>query len=267
MRDYYQVLGVTQGASLREIKRSFRQKAKEFHPDVSSPIQNSSEEAMMLLIKAYKILSDPEKRRDYDRILTHLRPTTFTYREFLKRKKDDLKCQSKLIFFDLIHGNPGEALTLYENLNLIPTYQLENYLDYGDYLECIFLLAEELEKRCKYIKAFEILKKIYLYEQSRPFFKQYTEEIVDRLMALVCSKISKHESPGDSITCIEELLHFNFSQQSNALLYKKLSEMYLYIDEKQQALFFLEKGLALNKRLAGVKKLKKKIGYPENIPQ
>jgi tetratricopeptide (TPR) repeat protein len=265
VRDYYEILGVKQGASLLEIKKSFRKKAKELHPDLNSSARLRAEDAMRLLIKAYKLLSDPDKRREYDRILAHVKPRGFKYREFLKRRKHDLKSQSKLIFFDLIHDNPDEALALYEYLNLMPTFRLKNYLDYGDYLECIFLLSEELEKRGNYVKSFEFLKKIYLYEQERPFFKHYTEEIIDRLMGLVCSKIAKKDSPVDSIMYIKELLAFNFSQQANALLYKKMAEMYLFQDDKKLALHFLEKGLALNKRLAGIKKLKKKIGYPENV--
>jgi hypothetical protein len=49
-------------------------------------------------------------------------------------------------------------------------------------------------------------------------------------------------------------------------VYKKLAEVYLNIGKKEQALFFLEKGLKLNKNLGGIKKLKEKIGFTENIP-
>lgn len=265
MRDYYQILGISYGSSLTEIKRSFRKRAKELHPDVTSSSHSHSDEAMRLLLKAYKVLSDPVKRREYDRILSHIRPMGFKYRDFLKKRKHDLRSQSRLIFFDLIHDHPDEALELYEYLNLKPAYNLENYLEYGDYLECLFLLAEELEKRGNYIKSFEFLKKIYLYEQERPFFNHYIEEIVQRLIGLVCTKIIKKESPANAITYINELLTFNFSHKANALLYKKLAEIYLNKKEREQALFFLEKGLALNKKLGGVKKLKEKIGYPENV--
>lgn len=266
MRDYYEILGVHENSSLKEIKRCFRKKAKELHPDVKNSEHDNSDDAMRLLIKAYKVLSDPVKRKEYNRILARIRPSRFNYRDFLKDRKHDLKSQSRLIFFDLLHDHPEEALELYDDLNLKSAYNLENYLEYGDYLECIFLLAEELEKRGKYIKAFKFLKKIYLYEQERSFFKHYIEEIIDRLVGLVCIKIVKKVSPACSIEYIEELLAFNFSRKDNALLYKKLAEVYLNKGEKEQALLFLEKGLKLNKKLGGIKKLKEKIGYPENIP-
>ncbi|MBN2532573.1 MAG: J domain-containing protein [Spirochaetales bacterium] len=265
MRDYYNILGIHENSSLREIKRSFRKKAKELHPDIKNSGNNHSDEAMRILIKAYKVLSDPEKRKEYDRILSQSRPSRFNYREFLKNRKHDLKSQSKLIFFDLLYDHPEEALELYDYLNLIPAYNLKNYLEYGDYLECIFLLAEELEKKGNYRKAFEFLKKIYLYEQECAFFKHYIDEIIERLIGLVCLKIVKKEPPECSIMYIKELLAFNFSQKDNALLYKKLAEVYLNQGEKDRALFFLEKGLELYKKLGGIKKLREKIGCPENI--
>lgn len=64
-RDYYEVIGVQKGASTEEIKKAFRQKAREFHPDV-----NKSEDAhkrFQELNEAYQVLSDDQKRAAYDR--------------------------------------------------------------------------------------------------------------------------------------------------------------------------------------------------------
>jgi curved DNA-binding protein CbpA len=260
LRDYYEVLGVSRDSSLNQIKKAFRKKAKMLHPDLLETHIQSSEE-ICLLLKAYKVLGDPEKREEYDRIAAHIVPSKFGYREFLKKRKYDLECQSKLVFFDLLHDHTEEALNLFEYLNMIPAFNLKNYLDYGDYLECIFLLAEELEKRGSYIKAFQFLKKIYIYELNRPFFRHFIEEIVERLVHIACYKITKKESPWNSIDYINDLLTFNFSSKDNALLYKRLAELYLEIGNKQQAVFFLEKGLELNQRMGGIKKLKEKIGY------
>ena len=260
MNSYYDILGVKNNSSLKEIKRSFRQKAKELHPDIKSARKRNSEDDMRILLSAYKILSDPDKRREYDRLLYHIKPLSFNYREYLKNRKGDLRSQSKLIFYDLLHNNPEEALHVYEFLAANIDYNMEKYLDYGDFLECIFLLAEEFENRSKYHKAFEFLKMIYLFEQKRPFFRYYIVEIIERLRNLVCMKITRFMPPVLSIRYIRELLELNLSKKDNALLYKKLAELYLVIGKKDNALKFLQKGLTLNKKLAGVKKLKEKIG-------
>ena len=63
--DYYDVLGVSRGASDAEIKRAFRALARELHPDVSSA--PDAEQRFREVVEAYEVLSDPERRATYDR--------------------------------------------------------------------------------------------------------------------------------------------------------------------------------------------------------
>ncbi len=64
-RDYYDVLGVSRGASVEEIKRAFRKLAMQYHPDRNkSP---DAEQRFKAVSEAYEVLSDPEKRAVYDR--------------------------------------------------------------------------------------------------------------------------------------------------------------------------------------------------------
>lgn len=63
--DYYAVLGVSRDASQEEIKRAFRRKARETHPDVAD--DPGAEERFKLINEAYEVLSDEQKRANYDR--------------------------------------------------------------------------------------------------------------------------------------------------------------------------------------------------------
>ena len=63
--DYYEVLGVQRGASKEEVKRAFRQLARQYHPDVNKAAD--AETRFKEINEAYEVLSDDEKRARYDR--------------------------------------------------------------------------------------------------------------------------------------------------------------------------------------------------------
>lgn len=64
-RDYYEVLGIQKGATEDEIKKAFRKKARENHPDLH-PDDPSYVEKFQEINEANEVLSDPEKRKRYD---------------------------------------------------------------------------------------------------------------------------------------------------------------------------------------------------------
>jgi molecular chaperone DnaJ len=67
VRDLYEVLGVSKSASQDEIKKAYRKLARKHHPD-SNPGDEAAEERFKELQDAYDVLSDPDKRKQYDQL-------------------------------------------------------------------------------------------------------------------------------------------------------------------------------------------------------
>ncbi|MGQ9809758.1 MAG: molecular chaperone DnaJ [bacterium] len=79
-KDYYRILGVGENASQEEIKRAYRRLAKKYHPD-ANPGDPSAAERFKEINEANEVLSDPQKRKQYDD-LRHFASTGFTGRGF-----------------------------------------------------------------------------------------------------------------------------------------------------------------------------------------
>ncbi len=263
MVDYYAILGVEPACSQQDIKKTFRKRAKKIHPDVAGSREKADEE-MRLLLKAYEVLSDPDTRREYDhRHSIVYGRHRFDYREFLKSRTDDPESQSKLIFYDLLHSFEDEALEVFDRLCSAGEFRLELHMDREDFMDCAYLLAEELEKRGSYFEAFRLLVSIIRHERQRPYFRHFFEEVVVRVRNLVCSSMPGKVDPRNLLEALEELVEIGLSKKDNAFFLKKIAEIYGDFGDHETASRYLGMGLALDSRLAGVKKLKLKIGYAE----
>ena len=116
-RDYYEVLGIPQEATLEEIKRAFRRLAFQYHPDHNR--EDGAGEKFKEINEAYEMLSDPEKRAIYDRFgrteVKEFRRGFEGFNEFIGGLGDIFET-----FFDgvVLRQAPQRGTDLHYNLNI-----------------------------------------------------------------------------------------------------------------------------------------------------
>jgi hypothetical protein len=253
--NYYEILGLKTSCSQVEIKQAFRRQAKKLHPDVASD-RHGTLVLMQQLVAAYKTLYDPESREDYDRrhrIVHH--EDQFDYREFLRKRRDDPHSQSQLIFFDLLHERSHDAVHLYDDLMGTGSFSLASHLDREDFMDCAFLLAEEYEARDKLLPAFHLLLKIADFERETPYFRHFFDEVKDRLRMIVGTRMPGKVSDVIVLDCLENLIEYDFSRKDTAFYLKRAAELHAAAARLDKASVYLKRGLRLDQRLGGTKKL------------
>ena len=270
IEDYYKILSIPPTATTAEIKRAFRKKAKELHPDIPRNAQNSdsvtaNEQALRQLIRAYETLLDARRRADFDFFYskTVQKPETFNYRRWLQ-EQPDLASKAALIFFDLFHNEEDDAVALFLQLReQHPGFSLRPYFNRGDFMDCTFVLAEELFFRDQYYESFILLEKIIREERKQDYFRHFFPEVLLLARKLIREKIIHTLSDDLVLDCCESALDFGLSKADQAEILKKMAEIYYRIGDFATADGCAEASQRLNPRIRGISKLKK--NYQEQL--
>jgi curved DNA-binding protein CbpA len=256
MENYYQLLGVSFKATPREVKRAFREKAKRLHPDIAG---TAAEGAMRKLLIAYEVLSDHEKRGEYDRVYERLiQKADFDYRGFLREDPEDPESQAKLIFFDLLHREEEEALEVWRAQGGLD-FALQKYLDREDWMDCAFILAEELEKRQRYYEAFVLFTELIREERRRPYFRHFMPEIENTLKELVRLRLKSAVDGAVYLECIQTLLELGFSPKEEARWMRSMAETLVRMGELSGARRVFREALKRDPALPNVVQLRRKL--------
>ena len=226
MNNYYELLGVEQAATAVEIKKAFRKKAKLLHPDIAGDVAAAQ---MRRLLTAYETLSNEQRRYEYDRAYSRFVASRgFDYRTWLKEQGDNPAYQAKLIFFELLHLEEDEAIALWRKNGGVD-FAMKQYLDREDWMDCTFILAEELDKREHCYEAFRLLVLIVREERRLPYFRLFTPEMEKLVREIVRLRLRPQVDDETWIECLQTLLTLGFPARDEytwlRLLAKTLSAL------------------------------------------
>jgi curved DNA-binding protein CbpA len=256
MQDYYGILGISNTASRKDIKKAFREKAKRLHPDIAGA---AGAEAMRKLLCAYEVLSSEERRSEYDRAYGRfVQGSCFDYRRYLAEDPGDPERQAKLVFFDLLHLEEDSALAVWRGNGGLG-FAMNKYLGREDWLDCSFILAEELARRGAYYEAFMLLADIIREERRRPYFRHYTVEIENALRALIRFHLKAAVDGETFVECMEMVLELGFPPKDEARWMRSLSEALLRLGELKDAEAVFREALRRDPALPNVKRLGRKL--------
>jgi curved DNA-binding protein CbpA len=256
MDNYYSLLGITQSASPSDIKKAFREKAKRLHPDIAG---KNTEAAMRKLLTAYEVLSDRDRRYEYDRAYSRFaQKIDFDYRTWLQEKADDPASQAKLVFFELLHLEEDAALEIWEKNGGI-YFPMEKYLDREDWMDCLYILAEELDKRRRSYEAFRLLIRLVDEERRLPYFRHFMDDIEMFLKEMVRLRLRAQVDDETWADCLETLLELGFSPRDEARWMRSLAETLLQMGETAAAESIIREALRRDPALPNTARLRRKL--------
>jgi hypothetical protein len=266
----YKILGVDESASIAEIKRAFREKAKQHHPDIAG---EGMREYMQKLLDAYEILSNRQRRFDYDRVRRGAGKQGFNYRDYLYEQAEIYKAgprikkscgaskirenaQAELIIFELLHFEEDAAIKIWHDLGGVD-FPLRKHLGREDWMDCSFILAEELEKRGCYYEAFQLLIALMREERRLPYFRHFAEDVEIFLKEIVRLRLRRDVDDETWIECMQDLLGLGFSAREESRWLKSQAEALAGIGETSAALAVFRAAQKRDPAVTASAKLKK----------
>jgi len=249
------LLDVSVDAALAEVKKAYRIKAKALHPDI-----NPDPRAALLLlevINAYKMLLDLHRSGLIDQLQKVKLEDEFDYRSFLKEKGDPLSL-AQLVFYDLLNLREDDAVELFLEQNRLNN-DILSALDTEDYMDCAYIMAEELYLRNFFTPALDLLVEICRLELLRNYFKFFFQDIKDMLRKVIEGLSANCQSPVDFQLIMERLIQMDFPEKDKGYFFKALADFYLKRNQRTKALLYLTEAMRLDPKAKGLAELRRKL--------
>lgn len=267
-QDHYSILGVKTGASKEEIKQAFWKLAKKFHPDKNPGNEKIAEQKFKQISASYEFLINQKTEHTYkEKTNSNESSFGFKYKENpTKKAKNDVPYLCRLILLELLKNNEKEAIDIYESLTTkMPYFSLDKYMSDADTRDCEFLLAEAYHKAREFSKAAYLYDKILKKENEKAYFYNFAQEIKLMLKDIYVHFIKIATDSEEIGTYVEKIISIGLPKSEITWVYKKAAEAYLRVNDLFNAEIHLRQAFQLNKKLAGAKKIIRKLGLEDEF--
>lgn len=246
MINYYQLLGIPSSANAEDIKRAYKRKAVNFHPDKNP----ETEELFKEINNAYQILSDPYARARYDLKLKYgearfTEPTTrrppppargFYRRPAYQRPDYDKQVLSKenlraTLFAFIFAVAMGSVVMIFIQIN--SWYQEQNYAEQMAERRSTFELARAEFKKSNYPKAIMLINGLGSLRAGEDDIEVYKSKIIDDIYdeGLAFFQAEKYDKALANFELVE-----GFSRSRTIQHQKMLADIYLELGQTEKAL-------------------------------
>ncbi|MCD6416591.1 MAG: DnaJ domain-containing protein [Planctomycetes bacterium] len=258
---YYDVLDINRDASQPEIKKAFRRLAKKYHPDAHRDQDVRFAKKLKEIIAAYRVLSNERERARYD-VLMQSSPAV--EEEVRRNEVRTFQEYAEQILSDLLGADGQSALRVYDELRQNKDFNLADYLDVKDYLDCIFLLAEQMERVERFREAAELYEELYEREKDPPRERYFFEEVEARIKKLYSRKLPREARDAqEEIACYQRILGFGLDKSEKAFILKKIAEVHCREGEEDAARTIFAKALNLKPGLKGTATIREELGMED----
>lgn len=238
MKNCYQILGIRTNASIAEIKKAYRKKAKLFHPDTSN---DKNAKSFHELVAAYEFLIANRAKSIYEQDFykeyakTKDEPESFDYRLWLLARTDS-KSRAKLIIFYLLHDDEENAVVEFKKMNMSGKhFSLKDWLTREDFMDYGYILAEELVFRGEYYDAILLLEEIIQMEWRFHYFNLFFPEVEEFTLNILRHHIVGNLNDELALDVFERALDLKFSKSDDIFFLTKMAECYIRLGDFRTA--------------------------------
>ena len=266
--DHYATLAVEFDADRDTIRRAFRRRLLEAHPDKSAEPTDGLD--LALVMRAWEILGDPDLRDSYDRIWRlHSGEDLLDEASRLPHvtESDRPQNRARSILFLLLEDRADEALERLRTLGEAAPGFLREHLDSDEFIDSAFLIAELFEARKSWVESLQWLEHLLRAEAGRRRHRPCYPQALDQARRLLIRRTVQDLEPRAALEYLRRAEALGLDRHQQFEVARRRAECYLEMDMRVEARRYLDDAMMLAPKGKGLRRLQDELIRPALPPE